>query len=266
MEFIKPHIEAVHRFPDYFERLKSLSARGSPLDMDTYLSKQSYDIAMLAASTWLEAVDHVLDDAAYEGEEDAPRAAWALTRPPGHHATPASGQGFCLLSNAAIAARYGVEKGLKVAILDFDVHHGNGTEAFVKRCEDITFVSGHQWPLYPGSGAESMDPKPNIKNFNFPEGTDMVVYRERYENEMLPFLLRDDPDLVVVSAGFDALESDPLAGLSLQPQDFREFVDILVEQLPTGKFVFGLEGGYHLGEDGIGDAIRECVLGFCCPR
>lgn len=261
-----PHIENVHDYPDYLVRLKSLAESERFLDMDTYLSKQSYDIAMLAASTWLQAVDRVMDDHVYP-DPDMPRAAWALTRPPGHHATPVSGQGFCLLSNAAIAARYGVEKGLRVAILDFDVHHGNGTEAFVKKCEAINFVSGHQWPLYPGSGQEGVIGKfDNVKNVNFPAGTTMEIYRERYQNDMLPFLLKDDPELVVVSAGFDALDNDPLAGMSLQPEDYRELVEMLVEQLPNGKFVFGLEGGYHLGEGGIGEAIRECVMGFCCPR
>ena len=263
LEKVLKAIRQVHRFPDYLDEVKMISdGGGGSLDSDTYIGPGSYEIALLAASTWMEAVDKALTGSS--------GGAWSLTRPPGHHATPASGMGFCLLSNAAIAAKYALSKPEinHVAILDFDVHHGNGTEASVKNEKDIRFVSSHQYPLYPGTGREGIiGTYKNVKNINLDAGTGLQVYQKRYEEEMLPFLLQSEhgmPDLVIVSAGFDALDVDPLAQLNFKPCDYRLFTQLLMNAIGSNtKVVFGLEGGYNLGDKGIGAAVRETINGFC---
>lgn len=291
--FVLQAVRAVHRFPDYLDLLASTCLRGGGgVDGDTYLSPDSFETALLAASAWMEAVDIAMENKA--------KAAWALTRPPGHHATPASGMGFCLLSNAAIAAKYALEhkNASSVAILDFDVHHGNGTvsyrytfhttysfqrlhiltsfftsvtsfelqEASIRNDSRIRFASSHQWPLYPGSGPEGQTgPHSNILNINLERGTGIDTYRERFENELLPFLLQSGkPDLFIVSAGFDALDVDPLAQLNFKPRDYRLFTQLLLKEIGTDTpLVFGLEGGYNLGENGLGAAVTETIAGYC---
>lgn len=256
-------IKDVHTFPSYFDELNRITKKGGgAVDGDTFVSPDTYEIALLAASTWMQAVDTVLDD--------EKRVAWALTRPPGHHASPASGSGFCIFSNAAIAAKYALNHPdvSSVAILDYDVHHGNGTEACVKNEENIRFASSHEWPLYPGSGEEGVTGRfDNILNLNLKYGTGIDVYRSRFADEMLPFLLESDagmPDLVIVSAGFDALDVDPLASLEFMPQDYKVFTEILFKAISKDtKVIFGLEGGYDLGDDGLGAAVRESISGYC---
>lgn len=256
-------IKEVHTFPSYFDELERVTKKGGgAVDGDTYVSPDTYEVAVLAAGTWMEAVDTVLDD--------EKKVAWALTRPPGHHASPASGSGFCIFSNAAIAAKYALKHKhvSSVAILDYDVHHGNGTQTCVKDEEHIRFASSHQWPLYPGSGEEGTTGRfDNVLNLNLKYGTGLSVYRARLEDEMLPFLLESEsgmPDLVIVSAGFDALDVDPLASLEFMPSDYRLFTEILLKAISKDtKVIFGLEGGYNLGEEGIGAAVRESIAGYC---
>ncbi|PXF50172.1 hypothetical protein BWQ96_00332 [Gracilariopsis chorda] len=249
-------VRSVHRFEGYLDELQQVCKAGSGLDPDTYVSKQSFEVALLAVSAWMQAVDLACEQ----------RTAWALARPPGHHATPASGMGFCLLSNAAIAAKYALTKDNvnNVAILDYDVHHGNGTEASVKNEKNIRFASSHQWPLYPGSGEGGVSGKyENVLNVTLPPGTDIDTYRDEFER-MLDFVMEDDPELIIVSAGFDALDVDPLAGLMFRPEDYRLFTQLIFERAGENtKVIFGLEGGYNLEEGGLGDAVRESIAGYC---
>eukprot|EP00178_Gracilaria_changii_P023344 TRINITY_DN70713_c0_g1_i1.p3 TRINITY_DN70713_c0_g1~~TRINITY_DN70713_c0_g1_i1.p3 ORF type:complete len:376 (-),score=73.04 TRINITY_DN70713_c0_g1_i1:2800-3927(-) len=249
-------VRAVHRFEDYLDELQTVCNTGRALDPDTYVSKRSFEVALLAVSAWMQAVDLAFESG----------TAWALARPPGHHATPASGMGFCLLSNAAIAAKYALtrEDVTNVAILDYDVHHGNGTEAAVKNEPNIRFASSHQWPLYPGSGAAGVSGKfDNVLNVTLPPATDLDTYREQFDN-MLDFVMAEAPELLIVSAGFDALDVDPLAGLMFRPEDYRLFTELIFEKAADKtKVIFGLEGGYNLEEGGLGDAVRESIIGYC---
>ncbi|CAN8074257.1 unnamed protein product [Agarophyton chilense] len=251
-------VRAVHRFEDYLDELQTVCKSGRGLDPDTYVSKRSFEVALLAASAWMQAVDLAFDK----------RTAWALARPPGHHATPASGMGFCLLSNAAIAAKYALQRHdvTNVAILDYDVHHGNGTQAAVNNESNIRFASSHQWPLYPGSGEAGVSGKyDNVLNITLPVATEIETYREQFD-KMLDFVMDKNPELLIVSAGFDALDVDPLAGLMFRPEDYRLFTQLIFERAADKtNVIFGLEGGYNLEDGGLGDAVCETIAGYCLP-
>jgi acetoin utilization deacetylase AcuC-like enzyme len=213
------------------------------LDPDTAMNAHSAEAALRAAGAGVEAVDCVM-----RGE--FPRAFCAV-RPPGHHAEPSSPMGFCLFSNAAVAARHaqaahGVER---VAVLDFDVHHGNGTQAAFWDEPSLMFVSSHQMPLYPGTGAASELGMGNILNAPLEAGTDGVVFRQVWERELLPAVEAFSPGLIIVSAGFDAHRLDPLAGLRLVEEDFAwitEAIGQLANRVCGGRVVSMLEGGYDL--------------------
>ena len=204
--------------PRYLKALQKLAADGGGyLDVDTPLSPKSYDVALLAVSAWLDGVDRVLTTAA---------PAFVLARPPGHHAESDRGMGFCLLSNAAIAAIYALEQPEinKVAILDWDVHHGNGTQAIVENNRQIAYCSLHQSPCYPGTGyPEEKGRYNNVLNLPMSPGTTGEFYKAMFEHKVVPFLTNFQPDLLIVSAGYDALEVDPLASVSLQPEDYAIF-------------------------------------------
>ncbi|ACK71927.1 histone deacetylase superfamily [Gloeothece citriformis PCC 7424] len=224
---------------EYIHYLKNLAEQGGGmLDPDTPVSPQSYDIALLAVSAWLDGIDHVL-------ERNNP--AFALVRPPGHHATKKMGMGFCLFSNAAIAAHYALEKpGInRVAILDWDVHHGNGTEDIVQGNPHIVYCSVHQFPCYPGTGrASDRGHYENVLNIPLPPGSTLKEYQVMFEGKIIPFLKKFQPDLLLVSAGYDANHDDPLAMMSLQPSDYGIFSRYLLGV--TRRILFGLEGGYNL--------------------
>lgn len=224
---------------DYIDVLRRISQRGGGrLDGDTPVSARSYEVALLAVGAWLDGVDRVLAT----GDP-----AFVLARPPGHHATPNHGMGFCLFSNAAIAAYYALEdkRVQKVAILDWDVHHGNGTQDMVENHRQIAYCSLHQAPFYPGTGetTEKGDFN-NVLNIPLLAGSTIKDYQESFERQVMPFLNNFQPDLVIVSAGYDANQADPLAGICLQPQDYG----ILTKYLLTldKPLLFGLEGGYDL--------------------
>ena len=221
-------IERVHD-PDYVDRIESLGHE-CWLDGDTIGQPTTYEAARLAAGCSIRAVDV---------------GGFALVRPPGHHALEASSMGFCIFGNAVVAARYAqAELGLeRVAIVDWDVHHGNGTEALVRGDESIFFVSLHQWPFYPGSGGPGTNVG-TIVNVPLPAGSDDLVYRGAFETVVEPAVRAFDPDLLIVSAGFDAHVDDPLAGMRVTADGFRDMAERCAQLAPRVAAV--LEGGYNL--------------------
>lgn len=233
-------IQKVHS-PKYVKEVEYVAKRGGGyLDGDTPISAESYDVALLAVSAWLDGVDRVLATS---------EPAFVLARPPGHHAEGTRGMGFCLFSNAAIAAHYALEQpGIdRVAILDWDVHHGNGTQALVENCRQIAFCSLHQSPCYPGTGyADERGTYNNVLNIPMYPASGTREYRAAFESQVLPFLSGFKPDLLIVSAGYDANAADPLASISLLPEDFGIFTEYCLKI--TRRVMFGLEGGYALKE------------------
>ena len=225
------------------------STRGKAvmLDQDTFTSPRSDEVARLAAGAVLMAVDEVL------GGPPGARAI-AVVRPPGHHAEANSAMGFCLYNNVAIGAAAARHRGCaRVAIVDYDVHHGNGTQQAFYEDPTVLFVSSHQYPYYPGTGSADETGRGAGLGYtlNLPiavGATDADVMR-RYETEALPALERFRPDLLMISAGFDAHERDPLAGCRMTTDGFRALTALLVgaaDRLCDGRVVMVTEGGYDL--------------------
>lgn len=239
----------------YISKIQAIaSSGGGYLDGDTPVSPRSYDVALLAVSAWLDGVDTVLARA---------NPAFVLARPPGHHAESDAGMGFCLFSNAAIAALYALEQpGVnRVAILDWDVHHGNGTQAIVQTHPQIAYCSLHQYPCYPGTGkASERGFHDNVLNLPVPPGSDIGVYQPLFEKKVVPFLANFQPDLLIVSAGYDANADDPLASINLQPKDFGLFTEYCLQL--TRKILFGLEGGYDFStlSQSVTATIERCLV------
>jgi acetoin utilization deacetylase AcuC-like enzyme len=241
--------------PRYIEKVQEVAATGGGyLDGDTPISPRSYDVALLAASAWLDGVNAVLANQ---------NPAFVLARPPGHHAESDTGMGFCLFSNAAIAAFYALQKPeiQRVAILDWDVHHGNGTQAIVESNEQIAYCSLHQYPCYPGTGrATERGFHNNVLNLPLPPGSDVAIYQPLFEKKIIPFLSNFQPDLLIVSAGYDGNADDPLAMINLQPKDYGLFTDYCLKL--TRKILFGLEGGYDFEtlSQSVVATIERCLL------
>jgi acetoin utilization deacetylase AcuC-like enzyme len=216
------------------------------LDADTVLSPGSVRAARLAAGAVIDAVRAVA-----RGET---ARAFAAVRPPGHHAEPDTSMGFCLFSNVAVAARVAQSEGMaRVAVIDFDVHHGNGTQAAFEADDSLFLGSIHQSPLYPGTGAASETGVGNIVNVPVPPHAAREAWRGAFAGGLMPALEAFRPDLILISAGFDAHRRDPLAHQSLEAQDFAWATRAVLEVARSrcgGKVVSSLEGGYDL--EGLG--------------
>lgn len=232
---------------DYIEAIKNArpSVGDEPvrLDPDTVLSSGTWEAALRSVGAGLLAVDDVMAGTASN--------AFCQVRPCGHHAETARAMGFCLFNNVAIAAMYARRKhgAERVAVIDFDVHHGNGTQDIFWNDKDLFLASTHQMPLYPGTGAVSETGVGNICNAPLRPGDGGETFREAFESRILPALKNFGPDFVLVSAGFDAHQDDPLANLQLVEADFAWATDQLLsvaERQSNGRLVSMLEGGYNL--------------------
>lgn len=232
----RPALVAVHG-DAYLRSVEALSARGGgQLFLDTILNRASWAAAVGAAGAALAAVDH-----AHAGLGHA----FAAVRPPGHHALASRGMGFCLINNVVVAARQAQRFGrARVLIVDWDVHHGNGTQALVETDPSVRYVSLHQWPWYPGTGAAEERGVGNV--FNVPRGPGHPP--ELYVGDLWAAVVAATtdwtPDLALVSAGFDAMRGDPLGGFTLEPAHYADLTHRLRERMPGTPIVGVLEGGY----------------------
>jgi acetoin utilization deacetylase AcuC-like enzyme len=238
-------LAAVHA-PEMVETvLAAIPASGyGALDHDTLVSPGSGDAALCAAGAAIAAVDAVMTGRAAN--------AFCAVRPPGHHATPDRAMGFCLFNNAALAAVHAsdVHGCARVAVVDFDVHHGNGTEDCLRGREGFFYASSHEYPNYPGTGLQSEDGPCRIVNVPLPRGADGSSFRAAWSERILPALDDFAPDFLVVSAGFDGHRKDPLSLMQLEAADFGWLILELMrvaERHAAGRLVSVLEGGYDLG-------------------
>ena len=229
------------------------------LDADTFMNPGSIDATLRASGGLCFAIEQVLTSQA--------QTAFCAVRPPGHHAEAERAMGFCLLNNIAIGALHALEHPSvkRVAIIDFDVHHGNGTQAIFEQNPDVMFVSSHQQPLYPGTGNRDETGCGNILNLPLEPGDGGKAFRRAWHMQGLPAVHGFDPDLILVSAGFDAHERDPLAQLELQDGDYgwitREICDLATDCC-EGRVASILEGGYNMRA--LAGASRKHVQALAC--
>lgn len=233
----------------HLDRLIALDARGGgPIDADTFLAPRSWESVLASAGVGLDAVTRGLDAG----------TAFGATRPPGHHALADRAMGFCFVNNVVVAARHAQTLGKKqVLIIDWDVHHGNGTQALVERDPSIRYVSMHQYPWYPGTGAAHERGVGNV--FNVPR--DPGLPRATYVRDLLAAVdqARDRwvPDLWLISAGFDSLDGDPLGGFTLEPEDMAAWTVAFRERAGNAPVVALLEGGYRI--DLLAEGVQAVV-------
>jgi acetoin utilization deacetylase AcuC-like enzyme len=221
----------------YLASLEAMSARGGgALFLDTVLSRDSWAAVLGATGAVLAAVDHALGSHAH---------GFAAVRPPGHHALTARGMGFCLVNNVVVAARHAQRAGReRVLIIDWDVHHGNGTQALVETDPTIRYVSLHQHPWYPGTGAAEERGVGNIFNVPRGPGKPPALYVGDLWSAIVAATTEWSPAIVLVSAGFDAMAGDPLGGFTLEPEHYTDLTTRLRNRLPAAPIVGLLEGGY----------------------
>jgi acetoin utilization deacetylase AcuC-like enzyme len=234
----------------YLDRLAEFCERGGgSLDADTAVSPESWDAARYAAGAGLASAD-----ALRRGDGDA---AFCALRPPGHHSLSDRAMGFCLINNVAVTAAALRDAGERVLIVDWDAHHGNGTEAMFWTDPDVLYVSMHEWPLYPGTGrlddVGAAAGAGTTVNLPFPAGTTGDVYLEAVDTVIAPLAERFAPAWVLISAGYDAHRADPLTGLGLSAGDYADLTARISALGPAGRTIVFLEGGYDL------DALRDSV-------
>ncbi len=249
-------IERVHG-PAFVQSLEETCGAGEAIIdfAPTFVTRSSFRDALLAAGATIDCTRAVLTGSAEN--------AIAIVRPPGHHAEPERAMGFCLFNNIAVAARDALEHGVeRIAIVDFDAHHGNGTEAAFLAEDRVAYLSTHQWGIYPGSGwiDEVSAARGRIVNVPLPAGSGDAVFGSIGDTIITPFLERFKPQLVMVSAGFDAHWNDPITNLGLSTRGFHELAARLVnlsDGLCGGRIVFVLEGGYDPGN--VLNGVQACL-------
>ena len=243
----------------YIDQVASTAGRSfCSLDPDTTTSPKSWEAARMAAGGVLVAVDRVM-----EGEIEN---AFALVRPPGHHAESNNGMGFCLFNNIAIAAHYARQKHLleRILIIDWDLHHGNGTQNSFYEDPQVLYFSTHQYPYYPGSGSVDEDGQGKGKGFTvnvpLPGGQGDQDFAAIFKEILKPITSQFKPQLILVSAGYDIYSQDPLGAMDVTPEGFAILTSLIMDMARSscqGRVVITLEGGYHL--DGLRDSVKATI-------
>jgi acetoin utilization deacetylase AcuC-like enzyme len=233
---------------------RAASSGGGYLDPDTYITELSMVAARTAAGAVVDGVHRVLDGKAQH--------VLAIVRPPGHHAEHAKAMGFCLLNNIGIGLVAARDRRIRrIAVLDFDVHHGNGTQHSFESDPEVFYASTHQYPFYPGTGrAGERGSHGNVLNVPLPAGTSDRAFLGAWEKKIGPAVDAFRPELLLVSAGFDAHEDDPLAGLDVSTDGYRELANMIMTWATShtgGRSVWALEGGYNL--QALGDSVVACL-------
>jgi acetoin utilization deacetylase AcuC-like enzyme len=243
---------------EYLRRLSETKLKSQQLDPDTYTSPESYDVALLAAGAAIDGVERVM--------AESHRAAVIMVRPPGHHAERNRAMGFCLFNNVAVAAAHARAQGAaKVAIVDYDVHHGNGTQHIFEADPHVLYISTHQFPYYPGTGAADEAGRQAGLGFTVNVPLEVGAVNEDYQVAfsaiVLPVLRQFEPDLILVSAGFDAHERDPLGGMRLTTAAFAAMTQELravADECCRGRIVSITEGGYDL--QALGSSLDAVIV------